>query len=164
MNIRNLVRWYLNPFVIGGAIMVALLLIVVTFGAIWLSRPDVTSPRQTTPMLNVLRVPTATPVIPTETPSADLTPTAPGSGSPAGDIFIGAQIEIRGTGGDGLRVRRIPGLAGNIQFVASEGETFIVADGPEEVDGYVWWRLYAVEDESRSGWAVSEFMEVVTAP
>ena len=30
---------------------------------------------------------------------------------------------------------------------------FLVEDGPQEVDGYIWWFLQAPYDETRNGWA-----------
>jgi hypothetical protein len=45
-----------------------------------------------------------------------------------------------------------------------EAEVFQVRDGPRDVDGYVWWFLVAPTDETRGGWAVSNYLAVVQNP
>jgi hypothetical protein len=118
----------------------------------------------TTAILNVIEVPepTNSPVIltpvPTFTPSDLLPP------PPPGEISIGDSVEIVGTGGDGLRLRANPGLQGDVLFLGYEGEVFLIKDGPQEVDGYIWWYLSAPYDEKVFGWAVSNFLTVLQNP
>ena len=87
------------------------------------------------------------------------TPTAP-----AGTIAVGVYVQITGTGGDGLRLRSAPGLTGELLFLGEDAEVFLVRDGPQEANGYTWWRLVAPYDESRAGWAASNFLSVVPPP
>ncbi len=77
---------------------------------------------------------------------------------------MGAYVQITGTGGDGLRVRAEAGLKGAVRFIALEAEVFQVTDGPQEADGYTWWYLVAPADESRQGWAASNYLTVVQSP
>ena len=76
-------------------------------------------------------------------------------------IHTGLYVQIIGTGGSGLRIRSSPGLNTEIKFYGMDSEAFLVKDGPVEQDGYLWWYLVAPYDESRSGWAASEFLELV---
>jgi hypothetical protein len=96
--------------------------------------------------------PTETPTLapPTETPDPDALP-----------IQVGNQIIIEGTEGSGLAVRQGPGVNFTYFFVANDGDTFLVEDGPRTGDGYVWWYISDPDDDDRSGWAVEDFMTVV---
>jgi len=79
-----------------------------------------------------------------------------------GVIFgAGIYVQISGTGGDGLRLRQQPGTGSEVMFMGYEAEVFKVMDGPKEQDGYIWWYLTAPYDESRSGWAASNFLTVI---
>jgi hypothetical protein len=37
-----------------------------------------------------------------------------------------------------------------------------VEDGPQEVDDFTWWYLVAPFDETRSGWAVANYLAPTT--
>ena len=162
MDLRNLVRWYMNPLVIGGTILLALCLLFITFFIVWVTRPEPTPVGQATPILQVIRIPTATIALPTPTPTGDTIPTT--SGPSSGGIAVGDYVRVVGTGGDGLRLRINPGLDGQVRFIAFEGEIFLIQDGPQEADGFTWWHMVGTEDETRRGWSVSEYMEVVQNP
>jgi hypothetical protein len=84
--------------------------------------------------------------------------------APSGVLFVGANVQIAGTGGDGLRLREGPSLNGQILFLAYEGEIYQVMDGPQDVDGYTWWYLIAPYDEKVQGWAVANFLAIVQNP
>ncbi len=103
---------------------------------------------------------------PTETSSAPPTPTidpfAP-SPTPTG-LALGNYAQITGTNGEGLRIRSKPGLDGEFVFLGYDSEVFLVKDGPQTVDGYVWWYLVAPYDETRAGWAASDFLTYIPAP
>jgi hypothetical protein len=70
-------------------------------------------------------------------------------------------VAVFGTGGDGLRIRNQPGLSMMISFVALENEVFEITGGPIDIDGYRWWFLVNPYDESKSGWAASNFLRSV---
>jgi hypothetical protein len=147
-----------NAWTILGALLVAGCLLVFTLVSIgW------TSARQTPPLgfvpadLTIISPSTATPL-----PSP--TPLPAGTSTPIGQIGIGAYVQITGTEGAGLRIRREPGQGGDTVFLGEESETFQVKDGPQQADGYMWWYLVAPYDENRAGWAAADYLAAVPAP
>lgn len=147
-----------NTWTVLGALLVAgclLLLTVVSIG--W------TSVRQA-PALGF--VPADLTIIPpsTATLSPTATPLPAGTPTPTGQIGVGAYVQITGTEGAGLRIRREPGQAGDTVFLGEESETFQVKDGPQQADGYTWWYLVAPYDENRAGWAAADYLAGVPAP
>lgn len=150
MNTKELI----SPWVIGGAIISALgflggLLLILS------GIPASSSNVGEGAVLTVIPAPTSTPtpLVPEEEP----TPTI----SLAGTIQTGAYVQITGTGGDGLRLRHQPSLNAEIDYLGLEEETFIVIDGPNSADGFVWWYLESPTDQTRKGWAVSDYLEAV---
>lgn len=157
----------INLWVIGGAICVALVLLAVTFGTLWWTRSAGKASFQATAVFNVIPYPTFTPTPLTLTATPTLDPTTDSLIPPApapGIIIEGALVQISGTGGDGLRLRSIPGLDSKVLFLALEAEVFRVQDGPVEQDGYSWWYLVAPYDSTIGGWGVSNYMIVVQNP
>jgi hypothetical protein len=75
-----------------------------------------------------------------------------------------AYVQISGTGGDGLRLRVEPGLKSEVRILGAEDEVFEVKDGPREADGFTWWYLVGPYDQTRRGWAVSNYLQVVQNP
>lgn len=154
------VQQLFNRWVILGALLFAGLLILITGAPIGL-----TSPRQTS---SVGFVPADVTVIPasTSTSSAPPTPTidpfAP-SPTPTG-LAVGNYAQITGTEGQGLRIRATPGLDGEFVFLGYDSEVFVIQNGPQTVDGYVWWYLVAPYDETRAGWAAADFLTFIPAP
>jgi hypothetical protein len=165
MNASELLRYLLNMRVIVGALIIALILFCLTSALLWFTRPETINPGQSTAVLNVISVPTATEVEGTPTPEFDQTPSASALPSPPpGEIAIGAYVQVSGTGGDGLRLRAEPGLDGEVRFLGLEAEVFLVEAGPEQVDDYTWWYMVAPYDDSVNGWGVSNFLVVVQNP
>lgn len=163
MDFRRILNWYLTPRVILGALITAGILSLIVFLAVYLSRPLPTPTPQGTVLINVIRNPSATSTVAsTVTPLTFTATPAPGAGT--GGIYTGAVVKINGTGGDGLRLRSNPGLSGQILFIASEGDLFLVTDGPVEGDGYTWWRLVNQDDTSVEGWGVMDFLLPVEEP
>ena len=141
-----------------GALLIAGCLLLITVVAIgW------TAVRQAPEMgfvpadLTIIPPSTSTP-LPTQTPLPAGTPT------PTGQIGVGAYVQITGTEGAGLRIRRDPGQAGETVFVGEEAEIFRVTDGPQQADGYTWWHIVAPYDETRSGWAAADYLVGVATP
>lgn len=85
----------------------------------------------------------------------------PESGAVIGGIGKGLYVQISGTGGDGLRLRATASTSGEVRFLGYESEVFLVTDGPKNADGYIWWYLTAPYDESRSGWAVADYLTTI---
>jgi hypothetical protein len=77
-------------------------------------------------------------------------------------ISIGSLIEVAGTEGFGLTVRQGPGKDYTYLFVALDGERFEIKEGPRQADGFTWWSIVDPNDANRFGWAVANFMTVVT--
>jgi len=156
---------FINLRILGASITVAFLLFCVTLGMLLLTRQEPSETGPATAILNIVRAPTET--VSPATPTLGTNPIQDGSippPPPPGLITVGAYVQITGTGGDGLRFRTDPGLSSPVRLVASEAEIFRVGDGPREVDGYVWWYLIGPFDETRTGWAVSNYLSVVQGP
>ena len=156
MNVRQL----FNRWVIFGAIAFAGLLTLITAMSIGLTSPLQSSTVGFAPAdLTMIPAPTSTSSAPA-TPTID--PFAP-SPTPTG-LALGNYAQITGTDGQGLRIRSTPGLDGEFVFLGYDSEVFLVKDGPQTVDGYVWWYLVAPYDETRAGWAASDFLTYIPAP
>ncbi|HID87711.1 MAG TPA: SH3 domain-containing protein [Anaerolineae bacterium] len=97
-------------------------------------------------------LPTATPTpLPTPTP----TPTVPT------EITVGGYVKVVGAEEDQLSYRSGPGLKYARLTLLKDGTILKVLEGPEEADGYTWWRL---EDEDGFiGWAADDWL-VPTVP
>jgi hypothetical protein len=157
MNRRDLPGLF-NSWTILGAVLIAGCLIVITLISIgW------TSTHQAPPLGFV---PADLTIIPpsTATSPPTATPLPAGTPTPVGQIGIGAYVQITGTEGAGLRIRREPGQGGDTVFLGEESETFQVKEGPQQADGYIWWYLVAPYDETRAGWAAADYLAAVPAP
>lgn len=149
--------------VILGAIAIAGLLCVATLALLgWLhpvSNPDLGfAPAD----LTVIPAPTSTP---NTTPPATPDPLFAGTPTLLPDVVgVGGYVQITGTDGDGLRLRASPGLSGEPVFLGYDEEVFEVRDGPQDADGYTWWYVTAPYDETRTGWAASDFLAPIPSP
>ena len=74
-------------------------------------------------------------------------------------LSIGTMVEVYDTGSTGLSVRPQPGTGGYLNFVAPEGERFVITDGPDSRNGYIWWKLESLSDPERTGWAASDYLK-----
>ena len=162
MNRQNLSS-ILNIRVLLGALGIAGCLILVTLLSIGWTKPDPAREFGFAPAdLTVIPAPTSTPnVTPTSTPD----PLIFGTPTLAPDVIgVGGYVQITGTDGEGLRLRSDPSLNGTPVFLGYEEEVFEVRDGPQEADGYTWWYLVAPYDETRAGWAASDFLGAIPSP
>lgn len=149
-----------NKWVILGALLIAGLLLLITAISIGFTSPLQPSDVGFVPAnLTVIPASTATSNAP---PTATIDPFAP-TPVPTG-VAIGNYVQITGTDGEGLRIRSEPGLNGNPDFLGFDSEVFIVRDGPVALDGYIWWYLVAPYDETRAGWAASDFLSYIPSP
>jgi len=148
--------WFM-ALILGGGLFIGLL-ILINFSR---TTPPpvgmVTAALTVIPSSSGTRTPAAEQFIPTDFPQK--TPTLE-----PGVLGIGAFVQVSGTGGDGLRLRQGAGLGYEMQFLGLDGELFQVGDGPVEADGYIWWFVVGSYDETRQGWAVADFLEVVPSP
>lgn len=53
-----------------------------------------------------------------------------------------------------------PGLDATIIRLAVENEVFQIEDGPQDVDGYVWWYVVNPYDPEITGWVVSNYLRL----
>ncbi|MCX6017994.1 MAG: hypothetical protein NTZ50_05715 [Chloroflexi bacterium] len=108
--------------------------------------------------------PTTTPyVVPTDTPPPPTTAADAGNTDNAGNtgnastIVVGSKVRVSETGGTGLNFRDQPTIAGKLMRKLPEGGVFEVVGGPQEADGYIWWRLRDSSDGTL-GWGAQNFM------
>lgn len=150
-----------NPWVIAGSVLIASILLAVSFLAAGQLTPSDQSVYSGEAVLTVIPIPTYTPTpLPTQPDFPVATPTI----VPAVGIHVDGYVQISGTEGEGLRLRRDPSLNGQIEYLGLEGEIFLVIGGPEERDGYLWWQLEAPLNATLTGWAVSNYLEFAQSP
>ncbi len=152
-------KWLVGGVLVGGVTVAAL---VVVSG---LER-DGTYAEPPAPLFTVFPHPTRAP---SATPTAAAAEPTPLPGTPTPDpsaghgIVVGDLVEVYGTGGDGLRIRTEAGLSTRVLFLALENEVLQVRGGPAQADGRVWWFVANPNDESKSGWAVAEYLRRIGA-
>lgn len=149
---------FLTIWVILGALLVAGCLLLFTLISIgWTTARQ--APHQGFVPANLTIIPPSTSTLsPTTVPTPEMTST------PVGQIGVGSYVQITGTQGAGLRIRKDAGQNGDTVFVAEEEEVFLVKDGPKQADGYTWWYLVAKYDSTRVGWAAADFLAGVPGP
>jgi hypothetical protein len=147
-----------ETFILIGALVVAFGLLAFSFVILWINLP----PAMNAPLaaITVIPPPTATPQS-TPTPSLPTVSEVDGTPRP-GALTLGSYVQISGTGGIGLRLRDAPGLSTNLLFLGYDSEVYQVVEGPREVDGRTWYLLVAPYDEKRTGWAVVDYLTIVT--
>jgi uncharacterized protein YgiM (DUF1202 family) len=69
-------------------------------------------------------------------------------------------VIVKGTGGYGLNLRAEPSTQARIAANASEGTELTVVDGPEEADGYAWWRVRT--PDGKEGWGAARWLVLKT--
>jgi hypothetical protein len=154
---------FFSPLMILGSLLTGILLFAVGVLLVWWSRPAQTTENYPTAVVLIIPLPTATPAPPTPTPDISAVPTTtPLSNS--GEFAIGQTVQVSGTGGEGLRLRVDPSIQAQVLIIGQDGEVFQVRDGPHQVDGYIWWYLVAVNDETRFGWGVGDYLTAVSTP
>jgi hypothetical protein len=99
--------------------------------------------------------PPPAPQNPTSAPAAPPAPAAPsGVTQPIGVTFVaGASVTVSGTG-DCLRVHDQPSVSATVLDCLPDGTKGVVADGPVQADGLVWWDL------DGHGWVDGEYLKV----
>jgi len=162
---RKLILFFLDPWIIFGALGFGIALLIATLLLLNWTRSPQTSDDMQNAEITVISMPTATPILPTATPTEVVTPEATGLPlPPPGDISVDAFVQVIGTGGDGLRLRAGPGLDRDVRLLGLEAEVFLVQEGPQQGDGFTWWHLEGPFDDSRRGWAVANYLRVVQNP
>ncbi len=155
-------RSILTSRVAAGALGLATLLLILTFVWIEWSAPPPAS-GEVFAILTVIPAPSGTPV-PRPTTTLDPNIPTPAPTPAPGEIALGSYVQIKGTEGQGLRIRSAPGLNSDQLFLGYDAEVFVVKDGPRQADGYSWYQLVAPYDETRTGWAASDFLNIIPPP
>lgn len=76
-------------------------------------------------------------------------------------LRVGAQAAVFGVGGDKLNIRNRPSLSeSQVLFRESEGKLFEIVGGPQEADGFTWWRVRDPQFQVE-GWAVANYLRTV---
>ena len=76
-------------------------------------------------------------------------------------IAVGEQVVVVDVGTQQLNVRNTAGVIGTtVRFRADEGTVFTVVEGPQQVDGLLWWKIEDLNDATRTGWAASNYLEI----
>ena len=149
----------------GSLLLAGLLLLASYIYIFWLS-PHLFNPQSASPasVFTIIPASTSTPRFVTSSPSP-ISPTPAPSFTPLpGTIALNTYVQITGTDGDGLRLRVFPALSSDPLFLGFDSEVFLVTDGPVQADDYTWWYLTAPYDETRSGWAVVNYLSYVPSP
>ena len=109
-------------------------------------------------------------VVPTPTGFGDPTATVPAVATqppapPPNTIAINGWVQVTGTG-SGLVIRNSPGKSGKRQTVVPDGTKMHVVDGPQDADGFTWWKVdqYNSKDPSASGWCAAQVLTPLPAP
>ncbi len=151
----------IRPWVVLSGVVFGFILLIITCLLVVVFRTNSSTTVHPTAIVRQIPAPTAT-----QTPSSqnsDLQATVT-TLPPGQNLSIGSNIRVEGTGGDGLRLRSIAGLSGEIKYLVKDGEELIIDDGPKEIDGYTWWHVKSSTDSTISGWGVSDFMVFIQKP
>lgn len=151
----------ISVYVLVGALVITAILFGIVLILLLASSPARSPGGSPTAVFTVIPAPTSTPG---PLPGAQPTQAPTAASLTVGGISIGAYVQIVNTDGAGLRLRSDAGTDFSMRFLGRESEVFEVRDGPKDANGYTWWYLVTPMDESRSGWAASEWLEVVQKP
>jgi hypothetical protein len=150
---------FLGAILLGGSLYIAFIATMTDL------HPDKTDQYvYSTAEITMIPAPTLTPLVIFPTSSE---PTATTTSKPpvqTGGIGIGVYVKITGTNGEGLNLRTSPGTSSSIRFLGMDSEVFLVKDGPQQADNFIWWYLQAPYDSSRNGWAAANYLTVIQNP
>ena len=84
---------------------------------------------------------------------------------PPGTIAVNSYVKVVNTG-TGLVIRRTPTRAGAKVKNVADGTRLHIIDGPEEADGFTWWKVAGFNPQSPddSGWCVETYLTPTEAP
>ncbi len=154
---QSIVNWKtcLLSLVIGFIFFVGLVLVVGSAGLKMFATQE-----KSTAQLTVIPAPTVTAVVISldmEKPNLEVRYVSPEGFS------IGAFVQVANTQGAGLKFRSESGTGSDVTFIAMDGDLFQMIDGPDNKNGYSWWKLQGMKDPQLVGWAAADFL-VLTAP
>ncbi|MCO6449680.1 MAG: hypothetical protein J5I90_02715, partial [Caldilineales bacterium] len=76
---------------------------------------------------------------------------------PATGFQNGMRVVVAGTEGEGARFRSGPGTEYITVVILKDGDQLVVVGGPEQSDGFTWWRLQA--QDGKIGWTIEDVLE-----
>jgi len=151
----------LRPWVILAGLVIGMILLSITCLSVVLFSNQSPTPENPTAVVRYIPAPTVTQTLVSQNIENQSTAT---SLPPGENLTIGSNIRIEGTGGSGLRLRSAAGLSGQIKHLIHDGEEMIIDDGPNEIDGYIWWHVKSSTDATISGWGVADYMVNISKP
>jgi hypothetical protein len=159
------IPWWLLGLVAGAFVVVSLSLLALVLVTRPADLPQATASAVviTAAPANTSDVATATLQSPPTTSPSDASPTPPPP--PPGVVGVGAYVQVVGTGDAGfLNLRSEPSIDSPVNYLALENEVFQVQAGPTNASGFDWWYLVDPATNTRFGWAVQNYLQVVQAP
>lgn len=104
--------------------------------------------------------PSASAPLPTEAPPSATVPPPP-----PGEVRVGVYVQVIGTGDNGfLNLRAEPSLSAAVNYLALEREVLQVQAGPTGADDLTWWYLVDPATNTKFGWGVQNYLQVVEGP
>jgi hypothetical protein len=147
-------------FIVAAMALAALVIITRPAG---LPQPTATAVIITQPPPATSAVATSTFQAPPTSAPPDPTVTAPPP--PPGEVGVGAYVQVVGTGDAGfLNLRAEPSLQSSVNYLAIENEVFQVQAGPANANDFTWWYLVDPATNTKFGWAVQNYLQVVQGP
>ncbi len=112
------------------------------------------APSATTSLLELTdgEPPTATVVLPVSTPPVTALPT---------QIRPGALVVVTNTKPDQLALRESPTKSAAVVVWAPDDTVLTVLEGPQQADGYTWWKVRTIDGEEE-GWAAADWLVLKT--
>ena len=76
------------------------------------------------------------------------------------EIAPGATVVVQGTLGAGLNLRAEPTTRARRVTNVRDGTTLLVLEGPQQADGYAWWKLRT--SDGKEGWGAAKWLMLKT--
>ena len=162
MNLANLRRYATPGVILAGLGLGVFFVGAAAFALFWYLPAQASEAPQAA--LTWIPGPTNTALPPTAPPAPTSTVTPTFVPLASGEMGVGSYVQVTGTEGAGLNIRSAPGLSADIEFLAYDAEVFEVRDGPQEIDGIIWWYVVTPVDDARAGWAAANYLSVVANP
>jgi hypothetical protein len=106
-------------------------------------------------------------ILPAQTPSnlaldGPALPTIAFTNTPM-PLTVGVRVVVANVGDQELNVRNVAGVTtSEVLFRSAEGTEFSIIDGPQQADGFTWWRIQDPTTQ-QIGWAVANYLQVFEA-
>lgn len=103
-------------------------------------------------------------ILPAQTPvnqslDGPLLPTVAFTDTPQ-PLSVGVRVVVSNVGDNELNVRDVAGVTtSQVLFRSPEGTEFTIVDGPQQADGFTWWRIQD-STNGQSGWAVANYLVI----